>query len=173
MLLLSAALLTACIDNSKVPDEALVYTVEVTGTVDTCHTDGALDDGWQETFEYAVAFDASSADLYMDGQPFAAGTLSGCNLTYQSVVIGDDERTVENDDGTVVAAPIKWQLTGTSKIETDASGDACVDGDTEWAGTETITVISAEDDEADESKRVEPGCTYSMDTVGDYVPSEG
>lgn len=159
MLILSAAsLLLACIDNSRVPEGALVYSVEVTGTADSCHTDGSMDNGWQDTFEYAVAFDASSADLYMDGQPFAAGTLSGCNLTYQSVVIGDDERA---------AGALKWQLTGSSKVETDASGDACVDGDTEWEGTETITVISSDDD------AIEPGCTYTMSTVGDYIPSEG
>ncbi len=159
MIFLSAAsLLIACIHNSKVPDDALVYTVEVTGSTDTCHTDGSMDGGWQDTFEYAVSFDASSADLYMDGEPFAAGTQSGCNLTYQSVVIGADDRA---------AGAIKWQLTGAAKLETDASGDACVEGDTEWLGTETITVISSEDD------AIVPGCTYTMSTVGDYIPPEG
>ena len=153
MLLLLLSLL-ACIDNSKVPDGAMAYTVEVTGIgPDTCHPGNET--GWQETFEYALAFDGSAVDLYMDGEPFAAGTRSGCNLTYQSVVIGDDDR---------VGGPIKWQLTGVARTEDDASGDACVDGDGEWEGTETITVISSEDD------AIEPGCTYPMSTIGQYIP---
>lgn len=152
--------LTGCIDNSNVPDEALVYTVTVTGIgPDTCHSDDweGNDEGYRETFEYAVAFDASAASIYANGEPFAAGSLSGCNLTYQTVVIGEDDRA---------AGALKWQLTGTAKIETDESG-TCVDGDAEWEGTETYTVIASEDD------TMEAGCTYPTSTVGDYIPAEG
>lgn len=145
-------LLVACIDNSKLPVGSLVYTVEITGTTDECHPTST--EGYQETLEFGVFFDASSADVYADGQPFGAGTQSGCNLTYQSVVIGTDERA---------GGDLKWQLTGSARIETDASGDQCVEGEGEWEGTETITIISS-DDEA-----IESGCTYTQTTLGEYV----
>lgn len=148
--------LAGCIDNSKIPDGSLVYDVEVTGTTDTCHPEAT--EGWQDNFQYAITLDGSSADVYSDGEPMAAGTISGCNLTYQTVVIGDDER---------VGGAIKWQLTGSARVESDSSGDACVDGDGEWEGSETITVIASDDES------IESGCTYGMTTVGDFVPAEG
>ncbi|MSP54408.1 MAG: hypothetical protein EXR69_02195 [Myxococcales bacterium] len=145
--------LTGCIDNSDVPDDALVYTVTVTGIgPDTCHPGN--EEGWEEVFEYAVAFDASAASIYANGEVFAAGSLSGCNLSYQTVVIGEDDRA---------EGALKWQLTGTAKIETD--GATCVDGDAEWAGTETYTVIATEDD------TMEAGCTYPTTTVGEFIPA--
>lgn len=152
---LSAVLLAGCVDNSKVPEGALVYDVDVTGIgPDSCHPGST--EGWADSFQYAIALDGSSADVYSDGEPMAAGTISGCNLSYQTVVIGDDGRA---------GGAIKWQLTGVARIESDSSGDACVDGDAEWEGTETITVIASEDE------AIEVGCTYPMSTVGQFVPA--
>lgn len=152
-LLLPLALLFGC-DNSKVPDTALWYSVTVTGVgPDECNPGNTQ--GYQETFEYAVAFTASDADIYVNGEPFAAGVLNGCNLTYQTVVIGEDTER----------GPVKWQLSGQAII--DAGDDSCAQGDGDWQGTETFTIIDSDVEE------IEIGCTYPMETLGNYQPDAG
>lgn len=140
-------LLAAC-EASKVPEDASRWAVTVTGQHDGCHPERT--DGYQETFDYAVAFDASSATLYIGENAFASGTISGCSLTYQSVVFEQ-----ERDEGT-----LKVQLFGQAAVES-VGGDPCVENtELEWEGTEWFEVISSEDPD------VEPGCTYDMTTEG-------
>jgi hypothetical protein len=116
---------------------------------DTCHPGN--DEGYQETFEYAVAFNAASADVYVKGELFAGGTLTGCNLTYQTVVIGED----------INGRELKWQLTGQAVI--DGGDDSCVESEFDWDGTETFEIVASTDD------AVEPGCTYPMSSFGTIV----
>jgi len=150
-------LLPAC-SNSKVPSDALVFNVTVTGVgPDSCHPGDTT--GYQKDFEYAVAFAGSDADLYVDGEPFAAGVINGCNLTYQTVVIGEDVETGQ----------VQWQLTGQALL--DPGNDTCVQGDGDWSGTETFTIVDAEIDETVDTTTV--GCTYPMSTVGSFLPSSG
>lgn len=146
--------LAACGEQDKIPEDALLYSVTVTGIgPDECHPGNT--EGYQETFDYAVAFSAAQADIFLDGEPFATGTLTGCNLSYQTVVLGTDGRT---------GGELKWQITGTAKI--DAGDDACVEGDNDFEGTETIEVVGSEDD------AIEVGCTYPMSVAGVYTGIE-
>jgi hypothetical protein len=150
-------LLSGC-DNSVVPDDALWYLVTVTGIgPDTCNPGNT--EGYIQEFQYAVSFNASDADIYVDSQPFAAGVLNGCNLTYQTVVIGEE----------IDVGEVKWQLAGQAKI--DPGDNSCVDGDGDWEGTETFEIVDA-DVEAEDGV-MEIGCTYPMSTLGTYVPTEG
>ncbi len=145
-----AVLLAGCFDNSKIPTDSLIYNLTVTGVgPDECHPGNT--DGWQDTYEYAISFNASSADVYVDGEPFATGTVSGCVLTYQTVVL-----LAERPSGN-----LNWFITGQALI--DPGDDACVEGEFDFDGTETIEVA----DSADEN--IEVGCTYPTTVQGTYV----
>ena len=144
------ALLAGCIDNSKIPENALLYDITVTGIgPDECHPGNT--DGWSGRYDYAIAFTAASADVYVDGEPFATGTLSGCRLDYQTVVL-----LTERDAGN-----LRWRITGTALV--DAGDDGCVEGDLDFDGTETIEVVDSEDE------NIEPGCTYPTSVQGTYT----
>lgn len=152
--------LFAC-SNSKVPEDALFYNVTVTadnidedGLVDECHPEAT--EGYQESFSYAVAFEGSAATLYIGEDVFALGTITGCDLTYSTVVIGEDTE----QDG-----PVKWQLFGSAAID-PAAGDACVEGPDSWAGSEYFEIINSEEE------TLEPGCQYEMTTVGTLASSD-
>lgn len=151
-------LLSAC-NPSTVPETAVRYTVTVTGTgPDTCNPGNT--EGYQEAFEYAVDFTGSRADVYVDGVVFATGTINGCDLTYRTVVFGED----------IESGSVKWQLTGTASIE--PGDDSCSLGEgVDWSGTEVFEIVDADVDA--EPGVMEIGCTYPMSTEGVYVPSEG
>ena len=140
-------LLLACQQASKVPENATPYLITVTATKDECHP--AATDGYEEKFTYFIALDGSSASIYIDEQLFASGIVSGCSITYQTPIIGEES---ENDGN------IKWQLFG--QADFDDGSDACVSGDNDWEGTEYFEIVSTEND------TLEPGCEYQTDTVG-------
>lgn len=153
---LIALTLLAC-NQSKVPENAIFFDVSVSvgnndddPLIDECHPDLAEVPGYAEDFTYALALDGTSATIYIGEDVFAAGTVSGCDLTYSTVVIGSETES----DG-----PVKWQLSGTASVD-PAEGGSCVDGDDEWAGTEVFEIVSSEDE------TLEPGCQYEMVTVG-------
>ncbi len=147
MLLLA---LFAC-QESRIPEDALFYDVTVTATADSCHPDAT--EGYEETFSYAVFFDAARAEVYVGEELFAVGSVAGCTLSYQTVVFGEDTEA----DGNV-----KWQLFGQAEI--DPGEGPCVEGEDAWAGTETFEIVSSTDD------TLEPGCTYETETRGTFVP---
>lgn len=134
-------LLLACAE-SKIPADSQHFSVKV----------DADDGDYTETFDYYVAFDASSATLYIGESAFARGTLTGCELTYQSVVFGQDRA-----DGDV-----KWQLFGNASIES-ADGDPCVDGEDDWAGMEYAEIVASDDES------IEVGTEYYMTTTGKFI----
>jgi hypothetical protein len=153
--------LVAC-DNSKIPDDALFYDVVVNAEdvdddsfVDTCHPDATIP-GYTETFTYAVAFEGSKATIWVDESIFAVGTITGCDLTYTTVVFGEES----DADGA-----LKWQLTGVANVD-PAEGDACVEGTDDWQGYEIFEIISSEEE------TLEPGCTYETSTLGTFVSGE-
>jgi hypothetical protein len=145
-------LLTAC-EESRVPEDALSFEVTTTGIADSCHPEAT--EGSVETYTYALAFDASSATIYIGEDVFAVGSITGCDLQYQTVIIGSETQ----NDGFV-----HWQLFGQASL--DAGTNACVEGDDDWKGTETFEIQSSDDD------TLEPGCTYDMKTTGRFVPAE-
>ncbi len=140
--MLSFLLLLAC-ETSKIPAESQHFTVEVSAR----EGEGT----YAESFDYYLSFDASSAIIYIGEDAFARGTVTGCDLTYQSVVVGQD-----TDGGDV-----KWQLFGQASIES-AEGDPCVDGDDDWAGTEWFEIVGSEDE------AIAVGQQYFLDTHGLY-----
>lgn len=140
-------LLLACQQESKVPEDATGYSITVTAEKDECHPDAT--EGYEETFQYFIALDGSSASIYIDEQLFASGIVSGCAITYQTPIIGEDTEK----DGNV-----KWQLFGEANF--DDGSDACVTGKNDWEGTEYFEIVSTEND------TLEPGCEYQTTTAG-------
>ena len=136
------SLMLAC-ETSKIPPDSAHFTV----------TAAAPDGGgsYAETFEYYLSFDASTALVYIGEDAFARGTFSGCTLTYESVVVGQD-----TDNGSV-----KWQLFGEAEVET-VDGDPCVDGGDDWAGSEYFEIIASEDE------TIEVGTDYNLLTTGSF-----
>jgi len=135
-------ILVAC-ENSKIPPESVHFSV----------TASALDgEGtYSETFDYYLSFDASSGEIYIGEDAFARGTVSGCDVTYQSVVVGQD----------TAGGSVKWQLSGQASIES-SEGDPCVDGEDDWSGTEYFEIVASEDE------GIEVGTTYELQTHGQY-----
>jgi hypothetical protein len=152
--------LLACTE-SRIPEGALFYDVTVTtadvdddNVVDSCHPDAQVAIV-TENYRYAVFFDAERAEVYVGEELFAVGSIGGCRLQYQTVVVGEES----DADGDV-----KWQLFGSAAL--DPGDDACVEGDGDWLGSEVFEIVSSEND------TLSPGCTYEMETTGTFVPME-
>ena len=133
----------AC-ENSRIPPESQHFTVKVSAL----EGEGT----YADSFDYYLSFDASSATIYIGEDAFARGTYSGCDLTYESVVVGQGEE----------GSSVKWQLFGQAAIES-AEGDPCVDGDDDWTGTEWFEIVASEDE------AILVGDEYHLDTHGAYV----
>lgn len=141
-------------------DESLAFDAEYTvnvanalteeGTLDTnCIDAGRAVD---ETHVYGLLFEEADVSIYINGEGFASGTRTGCQLRYQSLVWLEDDRA---------GGPVRWQITGTATYETGAGSCGLGDG-IQWEGTETIEVVESEDE------AVVAGCTYELLTEGTF-----
>lgn len=142
--MLLALTMLAC-EGSNIPSESQQFSVTVTSAEES-------DGNYTETFDYYVALEGSSITLFIGEAAFARGTWAGCDITYQSVVFGQARD----------AGDVKWQLVGQASVE-NASGDPCVDGDDDWAGTEYAEIVASEDES------IEVGTIYEMNTAGSFV----
>ncbi len=136
-------LLIAACETSKIPSDSSHFRV----TVSALEGEG----DYSESFDYYLSFDASSGEIFIGEDAFARGTVSGCDVVYQSVVVGQDTE----------GGSVKWQLNGQASIES-AEGDPCVDGDDDWSGTEYFEIVASEDE------AIEVGTTYELQTHGSY-----
>lgn len=142
--------LLACHPGTSVPEDAIWYAIDVAAESTTCAlSEAEMAEGYAESFEYAVAYDGSSATLYIDDNVFASGNVSGCNLAYQTVTVGQ-----ERDAGN-----LKWQIYGEARVNA-ASGGGCTENGGDWEGTEYFEIVESED------PAIEVGCTYNMTTTG-------
>ncbi len=156
MLRLPAALiaLAAC-GGGGAPDPVTYYwDVSLEGTDTTCEAAPA---DYAEDFTYGLSFDGSAVTLRIDGNPFASGLISGCSLSYESGVIGQDRP----------GGFVQWQLLGEALVETGGEGcdiPAGPDGEAlDWLGTERFAITYSED------PAVAEGCEYELSVAGVYV----
>jgi len=136
-------------------DDALAYAnvPGSTGMDDVCGTDcEGVPERVSRNYRYELYFDGESAEIRIDGQSFASGTLSGCDLNYESPVW-----LQKRGDGNV-----QWSVSG---LDTTVQGsvDCGLPANLDWVGYEVITVIESDDPD------LSPGCSYRMATVGEYV----
>jgi hypothetical protein len=147
-------LIAACAEEEFTLDpEAYYWDVELLGTHSTCHDeDNAV--GYDVSFTYGLHFAGSAATLKIEGNTFASGLLTGCDLAYSSGVYGQDR-----DQGFV-----QWELIGEAVI--DYGDDACgLADDTngaplDWVGVETFHIVYSED------PAIEEGCLYELSVAG-------
>ena len=152
--MLLAALL-ACA--SDLDPDAYHWEVTVVGTDDGCHADGETV-AYREEFTYAVYYDGSSVTLKIDGDTFASGINTGCQLNYESVETREDR-----GDGYV-----RWKLEGEAQHQQDGAScgiEANEEGkQLDWQGTETFTLLETDLDGYDTP------CSYTMSVEGTYLP---
>jgi hypothetical protein len=126
------------------------WNVEQSMVEDLCNPTPIPADG---SYEYRVIYDVQDITLAIGEDEFAHGTVSGCNLQYQTVVWPEDREEYK----------IAWQMSG-SAVVTKGGGDGCsVEGGGDWAGTEVFTIVTSEDPE------LSPGCTYTVEMTGTFV----
>ena len=124
-----------------------IWTVTVTGQTTDC-VDSS--EGFLKDYEYSLFYDGTFVEIKVDGENFATGEIRGCALSYESAVYLE-----ENASGN-----FRWQINGAADIEGAAGGCGDVPDNLDWFGTETLTVVSSENDS------VEVDCQYEMTTEG-------
>jgi len=124
------------------------WAIHLEGTVDECN---AEPQGKIYEYDYQLSFEGSSVDLSLEGNTFASGQIAGCNISYSSVVWGDERDGYE----------LRWQLTGEAVYRN--GGSSCnLDDSTDWLGTETYEILFSDHPD------IEIGCQYIMSTQGSY-----
>ncbi len=128
------------------------WAIDVNDAHDECHSPPADYHG-PVHMDYVVTFDGGAATLFFDDEPFATGTIAGCDLHYETVV-WDDEHN---------GFAVRWRLTGDSIWRTGATGGCDLPDGTDWEGTETFEILASEDPDLRED------CTYTIDLTGVYA----
>lgn len=127
------------------------WDVSVVGAEDTCH-DPPQDYSGAKDFQYRAQFEGSNVSLSIGEDAFASGSISGCGITYRSVVWTDQPSGLD----------VRWQLVGDATFR--PGGEACgLDAGMDWQGTETFDIICSEDPD------IEIGCAYSLDLEGTFA----
>lgn len=142
---LSFLLLAAC--GEDLPGDWFEVTVKTTS--DGCNDPEVVS---QETWLYRVVVTGTSGELFLGDQPFATGTVEGCNFRYDTPLFSERRES---------GVSVRWSLTGEAQF---SAGEGCDAGDG-WSGTETITIVSSSDPD-----EVPAGCRYELAAEGRYLP---
>lgn len=127
------------------------WDLKVSDPVDTCNEPPV---GYTDAVDmtYRLLFDGPRVSLALGEDVFAAGGISGCDLTYQSVVWGEPK------DG----YDIKWQILGSAIFR--PGGSACdLPGGVDWEGTETFEIVASDHPD------ILAGCTYEITLTGAFT----
>lgn len=129
------------------------WDISIVDATDFCHEEPVNYAG-QTDFEYRLVFEGSAVNLLLEDEGFAKGTISGCEISYQSVVW----------PSTVDGFEVKWQITGEASFRAGSTG-CNLDEGVDWLGVETFEIVSDPDDHPE----IEPGCTYALTTQGVFT----
>ena len=125
------------------------WTVSITGLDTDCVES---EEGFLQTYEYSLYYDGSYVEIKVDGESFAAGQIRGCAIQYESGVYLE-----ESDSG-----DFRWFISGNADVEAAAGGCGDIPDEYDWYGTETLTVVSSD------NEGVAEGCDYNMEVVGTF-----
>ncbi len=135
--------------------DGFIWQNTVTGKIDTCHAEGE-GTPYQEIMNYRLVFDGSYVELALDQNTFASGTISGCEIQYDSVVWGE----------IVDGYEVRWLLLGEGIFR--QGGSACsIDVGLDWDGEETFEIVYSEHPD------LAVGCEYIMSVQGQYLGPVG
>lgn len=149
-LLLLALPLAACSESLEGFEWDVLITSGGASAQDNCNPEPQ---GFEEEFRYRVNFDGSDATIAIGPDVFATGQISGCDITYQSVVWGEEK------DGFTY----RWRIDGAAVYRQGSGCDNQLDPTLDWFGTETFTVLESDDPD------IAPNCTYILDAEGVYL----
>jgi len=130
------------------------FDVALKGADNSCTGGGAT---YSDRLTYRVVFSGNNVSVAIEDDVWATGIVDGCRLDYTSLLWA----TVR--DG----AEIQWKITGTARVDAEGGMTCLEEPATDWVGTETFIVTgSAHPD-------VSPGCTYTVDTGGEFLEKLG
>ena len=160
-LMCTTVLLVACGTEQEDPD--WVFNVTVSNQAEDCSAvDGFVDDpttgtvkladlcfcededgtdcgdeinGSKETFTYELFFDGDSVAIEIDGQPFASGTVLGCELEYESPTWRE-----ETPEGEVL-----WSVSS-RYVQADGASVCPIPGQFQFLGVEDYVVVESENE---------------------------
>ena len=89
----------------------------------------------KETFSYELYFDGDSVAVEIDGQPFASGTVLGCELEYESPT------WLEETSG----GDVLWSVTS-RYVKADGASVCPIPGQFQFLGVEDYLVVESEND---------------------------
>lgn len=121
---------------------------------------GTGDNEYSEELTYRLSYveDSNQVNLAIGEDNFASGQISGCQITYQSVVWGEDRDGFE----------LRWKIDGTGIVQGSTGGcETSLEEGLDWSTTEVFTIISSTDD------RIPTGATYTIDVQGVYAGEVG
>lgn len=171
--------LVGCGDKEELDPDSYHWDIRVTGVENDCSED---QQGYAEDFIYSLDFVGELTKLKIGYDGFATGSLRGCQLIYQSQVVGEPDRA---------GGAVQWVLSGDA-VER-SGGDICdmedkveeyrnlaeIDDETwtefrdkylmdnepadvDWVGVESFEIV------ASENESLEVGCTYTSFVAGTY-----
>jgi hypothetical protein len=134
--------------------EGDVWNIHLVGTTYNDAECGYVWEGYEEYMDYRLTFDSSVVDVAIGPDIFAHGSISGCQIYYQSVVWSQDF------DG----YDVRWQLEGEATYRVGESG-CNLDSNQDWLGTETFDIVSSDHPD------LNAGCWFVLSTDGTYEGS--
>lgn len=132
-----------------------IWEVEITGTGSNNPCVSSTE-GFQKTYQYGLYYDGTFTEIKIKDADsvdfifFATGEQRGYSLEYESPIYLE-----ESADGN-----FNWQITGEAFNESTGNGSDNVPEGYDWAGTETLTVVTSSNEGVPED------CTYEMDVMG-------
>ena len=144
--LLLALGLAACAE----PVEGFEWDITLTGAVDLCNAEPV---GFEETYRYRLTFEGSQTTLHIGPDAFASGAIAGCEISYQSVVWGEEKDGFE----------YRWVIDGQAFYRQSGGCDAQLPENVDWQGTEIYTILETTNPD------IPPNCTYELTAEGVYV----
>ena len=124
--------------------------VDDDGSATNCTTDTT---GYQETLVYSIIYEGTYSEISVGEDFFALGEHRGCALTYTSSLFLEE----------APAGDFRWEISGVADVQGAGGGCTSIPEGYDWQGTETLTVVSSENDD------IEEGCTYEMSVQGVYI----
>tara|TARA_B100001989_G_C24385421_1_gene386521 strand:- start:62 stop:547 length:486 start_codon:yes stop_codon:yes gene_type:complete len=147
-LLAAPLLLTACGGDEA---SGFAFDMVLAGTGDN--------EEYSENLEYLLTFveDSAQVNLAIGTENFASGQISGCQITYSSVVWGDERDGFE----------VRWRIDGKATYQLQSGCETQLPDGVDWDGEEVFVIVQSDHPE------IPPGSTYTLLTSGNYKGEVG
>lgn len=120
---------------------------------------GTGDNPYEQNLVYRLTFEegTSTVNLAIGAENFASGQISGCGITYQSVVWGELRDGFE----------VRWKLDGEATYQLNSGCETSLSEGLDWEGTEVFSIVQSDHPD------IPTGATYTVDVQGTYLGEAG